>query len=67
MSSVRNKFQNTRQTGTGTGTQQFENNNSLQDIRKNGNCVKYFEKVIIYKVQRIIDTAFIKSKPCFLN
>jgi hypothetical protein len=36
---------NTRQTGIGTGTQQFENNNSLQDIRKNGNCVKYFEKV----------------------
>ena len=48
MSSVRNKFQNTRQTGIGTGTQQFENNDSLQDIRKNGNCVKYFEKVIIY-------------------
>ena len=42
-------FPNTRQTGTGTGTQQFENNKSLQGIRKNGNCVKYFEKVIIYK------------------
>ena len=49
MSSVRNKFQNTRQTETGTGTQQFENSNWLQDKRKNGNCVKYFDKVIIYK------------------